>query len=565
MSMRRAHIATAASLLLLGSLLYVLFAMQRGPEHAVQKAGARSGQGTVSTAPGLSGSRDPQTAIAQDNEPVEPDGDAKERTTEDPSVAVLVLDDETGVGLADARVAWVDGAKTATPATTDEAGQAAIQRLPGVGSREPISVWLRGYVNEIVPGPSSGEPLVVRLRRGVSISGVVRDDRGEPVAGARVVVSYVGASFRVWPRRIERVPARAAAGGDAITNARGEWEVQGLLPGMAFRVIAQAPAYFPQGRAPRVVAPQTGVDVLLVPTAPWSVTFRDRSTGDVVELVRWHLRYPSELAAIGLPVGAEPHELREAQGSSKGLAKRRVAFAIERGEVSTIQLHAQAAGYIDARVHLDLVLGKVSEFTVLLTPERVGFTRVVLQLPKERTETPQDRFLLVADNQVLAKVTFDDKGRSGALKVPRRDVDAYLQGDSARSLWWRHNGTPIRLPLGSQTGTGVMTVNVKLPHGRVPLRVLGPDGSEQTEFGLRVLTSGRTTPWAALWAERYAAESAQTAHDTHLPELMLPPGEWSLEVFVKGIGFAKARASVALNGKAAPVQLKLEEHPYFSR
>jgi protocatechuate 3,4-dioxygenase beta subunit len=96
-----------------------------------------------------------------------------------------VVDDETGVGLPNARVGQMFGTADAPPiaALTDVEGRFAFT-LPGGLSR--ISAIKTGYARGEVAISSSGQSIGIRLKRGAAISGRVLDQFGEPVADARV-------------------------------------------------------------------------------------------------------------------------------------------------------------------------------------------------------------------------------------------------------------------------------------------------------------------------------------------------------------------------------------------
>jgi protocatechuate 3,4-dioxygenase beta subunit len=96
-----------------------------------------------------------------------------------------VVDDETGVGLPNARVGQMFGTTDAPPiaATTDGEGRFAFM-LPDRLSR--ISAVKTGYARGEVETSPDGRPVEIRLKRGGVISGRVLDQFGEPVANARV-------------------------------------------------------------------------------------------------------------------------------------------------------------------------------------------------------------------------------------------------------------------------------------------------------------------------------------------------------------------------------------------
>jgi protocatechuate 3,4-dioxygenase beta subunit len=96
-----------------------------------------------------------------------------------------VVDDETGLGLPNARVGQMFGTADAPPiaALTDVDGRFAFT-LPGGLSR--IAAVKTGYARGEAETSADGRPVEIRLKRGAAISGRVLDQFGEPVADARV-------------------------------------------------------------------------------------------------------------------------------------------------------------------------------------------------------------------------------------------------------------------------------------------------------------------------------------------------------------------------------------------
>jgi len=102
-----------------------------------------------------------------------------------------VVDDETGLGLPNARVGQMFGTADAPPiaALTDGEGRFAFT-LPGRLSR--IGAVKTGYARGEVETSPDGRPVEIRLKRAAAISGHVLDQFGEPVAGARVSLENPG-------------------------------------------------------------------------------------------------------------------------------------------------------------------------------------------------------------------------------------------------------------------------------------------------------------------------------------------------------------------------------------
>jgi protocatechuate 3,4-dioxygenase beta subunit len=95
--------------------------------------------------------------------------------------------------------------------------------------------------------------VTLRLQPDAAISGVVRDEAGEPVRDVQVAVEQVTAA----PKGTSAGPARVQAHqvGFAQTDDRGMYEVAGLAPG-AYRVRVQGQPWYAQGSRGR--GPRTG-------------------------------------------------------------------------------------------------------------------------------------------------------------------------------------------------------------------------------------------------------------------------------------------------------------------
>ena len=130
-----------------------------------------------------------------------------------------VVDDETGLGLPNARVGQMFGTADAPPiaALTDGEGRFAFT-LPGRLSR--IGAVKTGYARGEVETSPDGRPVEIRLKRAAAISGHVLDQFGEPVAGARV--SLETSSNGPNDRRIAM---------STTTDDLGEYRLGGLSEG----------------------------------------------------------------------------------------------------------------------------------------------------------------------------------------------------------------------------------------------------------------------------------------------------------------------------------------------
>ncbi len=143
-----------------------------------------------------------------------------------------VLDAETEMPVTEAKAALADPAKlerlrfvrpevVAPVGVSGSGGWYEIRRAPR--GLLVLVVSAPGYLPEFVP-VNTRQPLPsVRLHRGGTLTGVVRDAKGAPVANARVLA----------------VSQEAGDGGDAATDAQGSFSFRKLRPGR-YQVLARA-------------------------------------------------------------------------------------------------------------------------------------------------------------------------------------------------------------------------------------------------------------------------------------------------------------------------------------
>lgn len=173
--------------------------------------------------------------------------------------------------------ATADGSAGSAGSGLDPQGRFVLDGIPeDVTVRVEVQSFARSGVSQapaVVEGVRPGtEDLVVRLGRGLSISGVVVDHEGRPVA--RCMVAGNGA--RGPPRSTVRVQ----------TAEDGTWMLAGLQPGR-YVVHLQAPAGSAAPPPQEIDAPATGVRFVL----PRSATLYGRVEGLEPEAAtRWRVR-----------------------------------------------------------------------------------------------------------------------------------------------------------------------------------------------------------------------------------------------------------------------------------
>jgi protocatechuate 3,4-dioxygenase beta subunit len=220
--------------------------------------------------------------------------------------------DERGQPLGGVEIADAQG----TLASSDAHGEFVV---PHVSGEVKITAQKPGYLpvsKSISPSTHDAGDLQLQRAEG-RLGGVVVDDRGTPVAGARVDVT----AAIVPPKRL-------------LTDARGHFRADGLGPGPYKVEVAQgdfAPARLTQ------VAPADDLTVTLSPGAGLDGTIRDGRTGEVPRGLKLDLVTPDRTVPLGV----------DRRGHFE-------SFALPAGKAT---LRASAPGYVPLDRAIELVAG----------------------------------------------------------------------------------------------------------------------------------------------------------------------------------------------------------------
>ncbi len=146
-----------------------------------------------------------------------------------PTATLQVIAQDDGSPLAGATVfVRGRGGRTATwEGVTDDQGRYTIIPPSEATGWFDIVVAPVGYEVGYVSTVGTPAPIVVKLKRAEAIGGIVRDERGRPIAGARVF-PMVYAFAEIWPE-IEASPNSGWA--IAMTDAQGRWRSESLPVG----------------------------------------------------------------------------------------------------------------------------------------------------------------------------------------------------------------------------------------------------------------------------------------------------------------------------------------------
>lgn len=189
-----------------------------------------------------------------------------------------VVDAESGKPVSDAFVALADpaqidrlrfvrGERLSEIAVSGRGGWFMIPRAPRCLAL--LVVRHPGYLTEFVP-VNTREPLpTIRLHRGGGVAGTIRDRRGTPMGGVRVVA----------------VSEDALDAAEAVADASGRYAIRGLRPG-SYRVVALTLAEAVEGPGALVADGRTVNAPIEVNRGPRIIQLPDLAVGAAPAAVR---------------------------------------------------------------------------------------------------------------------------------------------------------------------------------------------------------------------------------------------------------------------------------------
>jgi protocatechuate 3,4-dioxygenase beta subunit len=417
---------------------------------------------------------------------------------------------------------------------------ALVLKKPGFGTErvDPVKVTEQGT-----------EPVAVTLGPGASISGAIRRKGGDGVEGYLVRAGgAAGGGGRGG--RGGGGPGGGllnAIGADNPTGADGTYFVDGLKAGQAYDLTAfGAGGMAPQKRG--IVAPATGVDIVVSGTGRITGVARDAKTGQ--PLKNFSLLYePDRGGGMVLRVVARGAGAQTGIGQKRDFQTEDGAFTLEDVPAGTWTVVLDAKGYQTARVASLAVDegGTKDGVEVRATPGSVlkgrvtdaktgrGVANATVTWEPAGSGGPGGMFgrggpLGLDGNE---EITSDAEGAftvenigPGKVKVTAKSSD-YADGSEVADVKETGGSVEIKLASGGSLGGVVVVGSQPVPGASVSLA-----GAGETGFG-RILGGGQTTTTDAtgrftfdhLGSARYSVSAGLNGKSSNLAELVLQAGD----------------------------------------
>jgi len=339
-------------------------------------------------------------------------------------------------------------------------GDGGVYRIGGLDPGDvTCDVDADGYVKQrVIHALASSGELVVRVERGLAISGIAVDDTGEPLAGATIrCMRPLGAEYSDLPVSLA----------DGTTDEKGRFEVQGLHSG-PHAVLCWAAGH-DRGKLEPVQAGASDVRVV----APRNAT------------VTLHLRLPTGAAR---PAKLQRQISRAGGGSGKQVDWPEDDRLVVEVPPIPATLVILVAGYADVSFALELTPGVTRDLGSVELDQGVTAIGLVADL--------DDRPIAGAEIAAAPAWAFDGRvattGDDGRFQLPRlaraqHEVEVYAEGfmtqsflrDTSAETEWM-----VTLARGGLVrGTVRTSEGVGIPDGAVWLVALdGADAEDRTDF-----------------------------------------------------------------------------------
>lgn len=419
------------------------------------------------------------------------------------AVEVTVVGSDAGAPIAGAEVAAAgDDAGTVAPATTADDGRA---RLAGISPGDTVTISARaaGHApgKQLVLVPDAPGQVVrarIALRRGAPVSGVVVDDAGSPVSGARVSARDMSEPFDL-----------PDASDEAVTDRRGRFTLDAVAAG-TYRFTASHAMFAPGSSEPRTVdgsAATSDVRVVLErggvlagrvvdaagAPAPWATV---RAGAQVGSLQGGLAEAPTRQVIAGedgsFRLQGLPRSALSALAVTDAASSAAVAVdLVTRQEVLDLTLRLDISGRI-AGVVVDGAGEAIAEAQVTAFPDFFGggpLDDFALRGPASATTDGAGRFALVGLRDGSHRLSagragmsnpFDGRGVSARTGNTSVRIVVEEDGSVKGRVTFADGGSPALFTVSIGYGTGLPVAD---PEGRFALPRVPPGNHDVTVRG----------------------------------------------------------------------------------
>lgn len=411
-------------------------------------------------------------------------------------------------------------------------------------------------------------PLQLALESGEQITGVVVDERGKPVAGARVWV-YLPGNRTAWPHRADRfAPNGESDGAAGTTDAMGGFVLGGLSREHEYLVRCAGPGrrqYVHHadrlGGLPVARGGDAGLRLWLTTALDVRLLAVHSKTREPLAIApTWLVAPPTgfkgETRGRSLEVRGAPREHLDQDAS---FVFRAHAFPDRPLYGQSIRVVVRALGFapFNARVELGSLRNAVHEVPMaplhedssygeLAVSPRVGEHAYVGGLAVSVTAVGgQD-----AGGGPAAFRIESSAAESVVLPLPPGRYTVHARGTGPAGAWWPVPATSAEVAVSPASRT---PLSLSLAGNPVTIRVQDADGRERTAYDLQVSGPTRQGHWEGAWDHQFGSTSETRR------VVWVPRGQITIAAWKGVVGYGSA--TVSADGLGTPLSVLITLDP----
>jgi hypothetical protein len=409
---------------------------------------------------------------------------------------------------------------------------------------------------------------VIRLERGERISGLVRDDRGNPVAGVRVVAHQPGSRL-LWP-----VTERGVSGesdvhaGLAISDGLGAFAIDGLREGTSYELVP-VKAYWTAGvvqdGGQRVAAPSRGVIFRMHPVANISLLPVDRESGSRLVLTNTRCRPPKGVGSANL-IQTRLNSAAEFQSAYGRGMESGAEFSMARDGAPdgvSIRFEIGALGCKSLSVEVPLEFGARTQLRVPMEKVEGAWQRVSVRAQFQSGRKFDGRLgvLLrtavrgtVSGNQAsgFAPLEFEDGLATTTLLMREGEYSVRAEGAGVSEFFW----LPAAAPSTVRVSAASRVIKIIVRGTPVDFNVENSRGASVRSFDVAVYPESAQFPRAPM--QTWDAGFEFGANEPEF-RIWVPRGRHVLRV--NKVGAGRSDVVIESDGDGRPIRLKVKLKP----